>query len=84
MSSVAVAFLFSYLEPAHELAASEYLRAALPDVKVTLSHEVAPEWREYERTSTAALNAYIAPSVSTYLESLIGQLRPAGLEVPSE
>lgn len=82
VSSVAIAFLFSYLQPAHELAAAEYLRAELPDVDVTLSHEVAPEWREYERTSTAVLNAYIAPSVSRYLTSLVGQLERAGLKVP--
>jgi N-methylhydantoinase A len=82
VTSVAVAFLFSYIEPVHERAAAAYLREALPGLSVTLSHEVAPEWREYERTSTAVLNAYIAPAVGSYLTSLVSQLRLAGLDVP--
>jgi N-methylhydantoinase A len=78
----AVAFLFSYLNPVHELEAERIIREAYPEASVSLSHRAAREWREYERTSSAVLNAYIAPTVERYLGRLQGSLDERGLEVP--
>ena len=80
--SVAVAFLFSYVDPSHELAAAEVLAELLPDVSVSLSHQVATEWREYERTASAVMDAYIAPSVSLYMADLSTRLNDRGMEAP--
>ena len=74
ITSVAVCFLHAYVNPEHELRARELLKTSVPELSVSLSHEVAREWREYERTSSAVLNAYIAPTVERYLASLEGQL----------
>jgi hypothetical protein len=59
--SVAVCFLFSFLNPAHERRMGEALRAVLPGIDVSLSCEVQPEFREYERLSTTVLNAFLQP-----------------------
>ncbi|PLW83627.1 5-oxoprolinase [Kineobactrum sediminis] len=80
INAVAVCFLHSYAYPVHELRAREILRAALPDVSVSLSHDVAREWREYERASSAIMNAYVAPVVERYLLSLQEQLRTRGMQ----
>src|SRR5690606_7953759 len=77
--AVAVCFLHSYVNPKHELAVREILTQRLPDVSISLSHEVAREWREYERTSTVVLNAYIAPPIEDYLESLEQQIAERGV-----
>ncbi len=74
VESLAVCLLFSYLNPVHEQRVRAYLADAAPDLAVTLSHEVSPEWREYARTSTAVTNAYIAPVVDRYLSTLVGSL----------
>lgn len=78
--SVAVAFLHSYANPAHELAMREVLREVAPDVEVSLSSDLSREYREYERTSTAVLDAYIKPIVRTYLADLQGQLANGGFK----
>jgi N-methylhydantoinase A len=81
--AIAVALLFSYLNPAHELAVERVLREELGDeVQITLSHRVAREWREYERTSSAVLDAYTGPIVRRYLENLEAKLADRGLGVP--
>ncbi|UUX96155.1 hydantoinase/oxoprolinase family protein [Aquabacterium sp. J223] len=80
--SVAVAFLHSYANPAHEQRAGALLREALPDVSVSLSCEVSPEMREYERFSTTAANAYVQPIVASYLGRLEAQLRTQGFACP--
>ncbi|MXY78085.1 MAG: hydantoinase/oxoprolinase family protein [Acidimicrobiia bacterium] len=80
--SVAVAFLFSYVDPSHELAAGETLAELLPEVSVSLSHQVAAEWREYERTASTVMDAYIAPSVSRYMADLSTRLAGRGMEAP--
>jgi N-methylhydantoinase A len=80
--AVAVAFLFSYVNPEHELRAEAVLREELEDVTVSLSHRVAREWREYERTSSAVIDAYTAPIVRRYLERLESEMRSRGLSVP--
>jgi len=67
VAAVAVCFLHAYANPAHEIAAGEVLRREAPALFVTLSHEILREFREYERTSTTALNAYVGPRVSGYL-----------------
>jgi N-methylhydantoinase A len=80
--AVAVAFLFSYLNPEHELRAEEIVRDELGGVTVSLSHRVAREWREYERTCSAVIDAYTAPVVRRYLERLESEMRDRGLAVP--
>jgi N-methylhydantoinase A len=72
IEAVAVCFLHSYANPAHEVVAGNLLRRLLPDVFVTLSHEILREFREYERTSTTVLNAFVGPRVSRYLDRLQG------------
>lgn len=79
INAVAVCLLHSYAYPAHELRAREILKASLPDVSVSLSHDIAREWREYERASSAVMNAYVAPVVERYLLSLQEQLRERGM-----
>ncbi len=82
-SSIAVALLFSYERPDHELQVFEVLRRELgDDVSISLSHRLAREWREYERTSTTVLDAYTAPIVRTYLEELSAGLEADGMSVP--
>lgn len=80
VDAIAVTFLHSYANPLHEQMMGELLRKALPDRFVSLSIEVLPEIREYERTSTTVINAYIAPTVTRYLRSLRRQLDEAGLK----
>src|SRR6202050_1894108 len=70
IEAVAVCFLFAYANPAHERAAAEIIRSIAPGIYVSLSHEVDPEWREYERTASTVANAYIGPPVSRYLREL--------------
>lgn len=70
VGAVAVAFLFAYLNPDHERAVRDRIRAALPDVTVSISSDVQPEFREYERSSTTLLNAYLQPTFATYMETL--------------
>ncbi|MDE0499042.1 MAG: hydantoinase/oxoprolinase family protein [Acidimicrobiaceae bacterium] len=82
-TSIAVALLFSYECPDHELGVQEVLRGELgAAVPISLSHRLAREWREYERTSTAVLDAYTAPIVRTYLAELSEGLYADGMDVP--
>lgn len=82
VESIAVAFLHSYVNPAHEQRAGKILREALPGVTVSLSCEVSPEMREYERFSTTAANAYVQPIVASYLGRLDEKLRVLGFGCP--
>jgi N-methylhydantoinase A len=68
VEAVAISFLHSYANPAHEIVAGEVLRRRHPHIFVTTSHEILREFREYERTSTTALNAFVGPRVAKYLE----------------
>src|SRR5438270_7604028 len=68
--AVAVCLLFSFRDPSHERAVADELRRRLPDAHVVASHELAPEFREYERASTAAADAYLGPVVSRYVRRL--------------
>jgi N-methylhydantoinase A len=74
VEAVAVCLVHSFTNPEHELEVRAFLERECPGLSVTLSHEIAREWREYERASSAVLNAYIAPRVSGYLEALEEQL----------
>jgi N-methylhydantoinase A len=80
VEAVAVCFLHSFTNPVHEQEAGEWLRANLPEVSVSLSYEVAPEIREYERMSTTVCNAYVQPMTEQYLKRLQGDLLEAGFQ----
>ncbi len=79
VTSVAVCFLHSYRNPAHEIATVERLQRELPDVSVSRSSDVLPQIKEYERVSTTIVNAYVGPAVRRYLTNLEARLREAGL-----
>ncbi|TFI48612.1 hydantoinase/oxoprolinase family protein, partial [Diaphorobacter sp. DS2] len=76
--SVVVCFLHSYINPSHELEMEEVLKLEYPEVSVTLSHRLTREYREYERTSTAVIDAYIKPIMRTYLDRLGNDLLQEG------
>ena len=76
--AVAVLFLHSYRAPQHEIRMCQILRETAPDLFISASHELSREYREYERTSTTAANAYIGPIVSRYLGDLQRRLRDGG------
>jgi N-methylhydantoinase A len=80
--SVAIGFLHSYMNAAHEIRARELLLAHLPALEITLSSEVSPEMREYERISTACANAYVQPLMSQHLRGLERELAEAGVRCP--
>lgn len=78
MEAVAVLFLHCYRNPSHEQRAKQILRSRLPGVFVTTSHELSQEYREFERSSTVAANAYIGPKVASYLGDIADHLTRAG------
>lgn len=79
VEAVAVCFLHAYADPAHERRCADILSERLPGVVVATSSEVLPEYREFERFSTTALNAYVAPRVRRYIGRLRRQLLDAGV-----
>lgn len=78
VTSVAIAFLNAYANPEHELAAEQALREAGFTGAITLSHKVSGEYREYERTTTSVIDAFVSERMSTYLNRLQGELRERG------
>ena len=80
--AVAICLLHSYRWPEHERAVADELRRRLPHAHVVASHEVAPEFREYERASTAAADAYLGPVVARYLRALASGASSAGVPEP--
>ncbi len=82
IEAVAVGLLHSFTNPAHEQRIAEMIAARLPHLPVTLSSEVSPEMREYERFSTACANAYIQPLMGRYLKNLERDLRQGGFRCP--
>ena len=82
VEAVAVGFLHSFTNPEHERRVAEAVSRALPDVAVTLSSDVSPEMREYERFSTACANAYLQPLIGRYLANLERELQRAGFRCP--
>ncbi len=82
VEAVAISFLHAYANPVHEQQAAEVVREVLPDAALSVSHRVAPELREYDRTSTTVANAYVQPLAGRYLMGLEGGLRGCGLAAP--
>lgn len=82
IEAVAIAFINSYRNPAHELEAEAILRARFPDLLVTTSCAVLPEMKEYERTSTTVVNAYLLAAMRAYLQRLEAGLRSIGVGAP--
>ena len=80
--AVAICLLHAYRDPSHERAVADELRRRLPDAHIVASHEVAPEFREFERASTTAADAYLGPVASRYLGALTGTCAEAGLPEP--
>jgi N-methylhydantoinase A len=80
--SVAICLLFSYLDPGHEQRIAAALRRRLPNLHVSASHEVLPRFREYERCSTTAIDAYLSPLLGRYLGRLSAAAEEAGLPQP--
>jgi N-methylhydantoinase A len=80
--SVAICLLFSYLDPTHEQSLAAALRERLPDLHVSASHEVLPRFREYERASTTAIDAYLSPLLGRYLGRLTEATEAADLPAP--
>ena len=82
VEAVAVCLLFGFLHPEHERRVGDAVCSRLPGVAVSLSSDVLPEFREYERMSTTVADAYLRPRLSSYLEHLEGQAADSGLPVP--
>ncbi|MFC0531613.1 hydantoinase/oxoprolinase family protein [Phytohabitans kaempferiae] len=82
VDAVAVVLLHAYANAAHERRVAEVFAAQAPEVTVVCSSDIAPEWREYERTSTTAVSAYVAPILLEYLRVLEAALRGRGLAAP--
>lgn len=78
VEAIAVCFLHAYANPAHERQVVAAIAAAWPEVAVVASHQISREWREYERTNTAVLSAYVQPIAANYLNRLEGKLRASG------
>ena len=82
LDAVAICLLHSYINPAHEQALGRTLSDAIPGLTIVLSSDILPEFKEYERMSTTAINAFVAPVMKRYLRSLQASIREAG--IPSD
>lgn len=82
VEAIAVSYIHSYANPAHERRTGEIVRRVYPQATVTLSHEITQEWREYERTNSTALNAFVQPAAALYLSTLDRHLSEMGLSGP--
>jgi N-methylhydantoinase A len=80
VEAVAVCFLFSYLNPEHERRAAAIVREEMPDAFVTTSADIFPQFREFERFTTAAMSAFVGPKTGSYLDRLAGSLEAEGVE----
>ncbi|GAB4178878.1 MAG: hydantoinase/oxoprolinase family protein [Rhodocyclaceae bacterium] len=78
VEAVAICFMNSFANPAHELAAAEIVRREMPEAYLSVSAELLPSIRFYERVSTTVLNAYVGPKLNGYLDRLVGRLQSAG------
>ena len=81
VQSVAICFLYAFLRPEHERRARAIVEAVLPDAFISTSHEVAPEFREFERMSSTVVNAYLGPVMRSYINRLGERLQAGGLRV---
>lgn len=82
VQAIAICLLHAYANPAHEQAVLDEVRRLWPEVSVVASHQITREWREYERTSTAVLSAYVQPIAARYLDELASGLRDSGYTAP--
>jgi N-methylhydantoinase A len=82
VQSLAIAFLHAYANPTHERRARDVIATEFPSLLVSLSSDVSPEIREYERTSTTVVNAYVKPLAESYLDSLAGEIASLGITAP--
>ncbi|UWP94645.1 hydantoinase/oxoprolinase family protein [Aliiroseovarius crassostreae] len=82
VDSVAISFVWSVLHPEHELRAAEIVREMMPDVRLTIGSQLYPQVREYTRTSTAIVNAYLAPILQRYVEAIDAYFRELGSQHP--
>ena len=82
IEALAISFLHSYVNPAHELRARDLIAAAMPELAITISSEVCREIREYERTSTAVANAYVLPLMESYIARMRDGLQSLGATCP--
>lgn len=80
VDAIAVCFIHAYTNPKHEIECGEIIKKLLPDIPLTLSHQITQEWREYERTNTAVLNAYVHPVAHDYLDNLQSNLGLMGMK----
>ena len=80
VEAVAVCFLFSYLNPDHERRATAIVREEMPDAFVTTSADIFPQFREFERFTTATMSAFVGPKTGTYLDRLAGALSSEGID----
>jgi len=79
VQAIAVSFLYGFIRPEHERRAVEILREEMPEVFISAGHEIAPEFREFERLSTVVLNAYLGPVMRRYIERLTPRLQALGM-----
>jgi N-methylhydantoinase A len=82
IEALAIVFLHAYAGPSHELLAKERIEQRYPELAISVSHEIAAEWREYERTSTTVLNAALQPTIRNYIRELRSELTQAGYTRP--
>ncbi|KIL75826.1 hydantoinase/oxoprolinase family protein [Bacillus badius] len=75
VEAIAVSYIHSYVNPTHEIETVKIIKEVWPEVFVTASSDITKEWREYERTNTAVLNAYVQPAATTYIDKLDKELR---------
>ncbi len=80
VDAIAVSYLFSFVNPSHELRTRELVHELWPEALVSLSHEVLPRWREYERTSTTVIDAYLKPLMHDYLQQLEEECDRGGID----
>ena len=78
--AIAVCLLFAYVNPAHELRVRDFLSRRFPDIPVSLSHQVAPIWREYERGSTVIADGYVKPIMQRYIEEAFAAFAAGGAD----
>lgn len=81
VQAISISFLYAFLSDAHERRAAEIVAEEAPDVFISVSHEIAPEFREFERLSTTTVNAYLGPVMQRYVTALGARLTDAGLPV---
>lgn len=82
IKSVAVVYLHAYINPEHELKTAELIKSVYPECNISLSHEISPEFREYERTITTVVNAYLKPATRNYFMNLVNRLHEQQVKIP--